>query len=214
MFSVTNMLLAMSLSSPAARQPVAEPAMTVQEVEKRALEARRSIKNGHFRIECQYTETEAPNSATTNDVREAWFDGNRYRLDFSIPVTDQRGKVANKKLTHCQNYDGKGACLQFDKLQGVLEITRKPSRERCNYTAAFDPRAIGYIAKTINYVNGRDARIDEEVGYPNRNNISIVRVDYRGRSAWRITANHRADKTVAITYVPEWDFNVGSIKIR
>lgn len=158
-------LLVLSLST-------AQPAVpTVEDVERRALAARQSIRSGYFHYRIRTEEHVADGRTVTGDWK-VWLDGTKHRVDI---VEDNPNLTRFNRARHvgCRNCEQPGHTLNYIEIPNVGATLRPTGRGVMDTNAEMiDPRVVGYAAAFMNTL--ARVRVDHLVGRHNRGEPTIA----------------------------------------
>ena len=202
-------MLAIVLPLLALGQP-ADSMPSVQEVEARALDARRRIKTIQLAMEVQRVKYEGGTVADTTRRRVVtWLSGEQIRSD----TVRSWGTYANYRVVECLNCDTPGRGIMVNDKPGMTSLTFRLGEPNApELRDAIDPRLIGYVPGILATL--RNARLDSCVGQADRGQPTVSPARLEGVDCWQLRWTGKNGWAAVVWVCPSQGWNVLRIEVR
>ncbi len=168
---------------------------SIADVETKALNARKSIRNGYVSMKGREVWIGEGGKAEYEVERQIWFTRDRIRVD--LVKRHLGSNVKPVKSVQSKNFDGTDKNFGWDVGVTVAERGKSTQRGKTIPTGnLFDPRVLGFCTDTL--LNTRlNSRMDGHVASQYRKDLKMEEVLLNGTKAWLISfkwkSNHDSD---------------------
>jgi hypothetical protein len=180
------------------------------EVERRALEHRRSIRSAH--VVCKQKTYDAGAASPDRErVTTIWYDGMRIRAD--ILLSYQKGAPPHREVDclGCERPDHYVAYGEQKVEGGVLALECRPVDKRRPPTLrVIDPRLIGMAPDSS--PNLRKYHLESFLGRADRSPPTVEASNWKGEKVWRVSYSDFKNVQYRIWIVPDYGYGVTRIE--
>jgi hypothetical protein len=186
--------------------------LTSTDVEKQAVEYRRSIQRGHIVLK-QKGYIGGSNKVDAEATTIIRFDGTRNRRDLMLSWPGRT--IIPEREIRCLGCEEDGYTLLYREEKATTDrqvaITLNKSRpaDRAEF---IDPRLLGMVPVSVGNLIGY--HLEYYVNRADRNLPTVERTDWKGKEGWRVSYTTLIGQPIRLWIVPEWGYAVVRMELE